>query len=74
VAGAADMNYRSFFLYNLVGGFVWTWGITLIGYLFIDKIPGLKERMDIALIGIVFVSLLPLIAHQISERRKKHTA
>src|SRR5688572_15900291 len=32
VAGAVNMNYRSFMFYNLVGGVLWAIGVTLAGY------------------------------------------
>ena len=72
VAGAADMNYRKFFTFNLIGGFLWAVGITLIGYLFVDKIPFLKQNLEWFLIAVIFLSLVPVIVHQISERRKGH--
>jgi membrane-associated protein len=70
VAGAVYMNYRRFFSFNLLGGFLWAVGITLIGYLFVDKIPFLKQNLEWFLIAVIFLSLAPVIIHQVSERRK----
>lgn len=71
VAGAVDMNYRRFFTFNLIGGFLWTWGVTLAGYLFVDRIPGLKQNLEWFLVAIVLLSVAPIFAHQLMERRRE---
>ena len=71
VAGAVDMPYQRFFFFNLVGGFLWTWGVTLIGYLFVDKIPGLKENLEWFLVAIVLLSVAPVGIHQLLEHRRE---
>jgi membrane-associated protein len=74
VAGAAQMDYRRFFSFNLLGGFLWAVGITLIGYLFVDRIPFLKQNLEWFLIAVVFLSLVPVILHQMGERRRMRAA
>jgi membrane-associated protein len=69
VAGAVDMPYRRFFGYNLIGGFLWAVGITLIGYFF-GNIPFVRNNLEVAIIVIIILSLLPLVIHHFSERRK----
>lgn len=32
LAGASEMNYRTFMFYNVVGGAIWTLSLTLLGY------------------------------------------
>ena len=39
VAGAARMNYRRFVTYNVLGGFLWVWGMVLLGYFLGSAIP-----------------------------------
>lgn len=69
VAGIASMRYRTFMSYNLIGGFVWTFGVSLLGYFIADAIP--EELLDKYLIAIVLVvvvaSLLPSIIHLVKE-------
>ena len=71
VAGIGAMHYRSFMSYNLIGGFVWTFGITLLGFFLGKTLPA--EQLDkylLPIIGlIVVVSLLPSVIHVIKENR-----
>jgi membrane-associated protein len=71
VAGVAAMKYKTFMFYNLIGGFLWTFGITLMGYYLGKVIP--PDRVDKHLLpivlGIVVLSFVPSIIHIIQERR-----
>lgn len=46
------MKYKTFMFYNLIGGFLWTVGITLLGYYLGKMIPA--DRVDKYLLPIVF--------------------
>ena len=70
VAGAVEMNYKNFFFYNLLGGLLWAVGITLIGYFF-GNIPFVKRNLEVALVGVILISLIPVIFHWWTERRKQ---
>jgi len=59
VAGVAMMEYKRFVTYNVVGGFGWVWGLSLLGYLLGNIIP--REWLEPAVLVIVFLSILPLI-------------
>jgi membrane-associated protein len=59
VAGAADMPYPSFALYNVSGGIVWVGLCIGAGYLF-GNVPFVKENFSLVALGIVAVSLLPM--------------
>ncbi|MDZ7961520.1 MAG: VTT domain-containing protein [Aulosira sp. DedQUE10] len=71
VAGIGAMHYRTFMSYNLIGGFVWTFGITFLGFFLGKSLP--PEQVDkylLPIIGlIIVVSLLPSIIHVIQENR-----
>ncbi|WP_309740376.1 VTT domain-containing protein [Chamaesiphon sp. OTE_20_metabat_361] len=72
VAGIAAMRYKTFMQYNVVGGFAWAIGLTLLGYFLGRSIP--EDQIDRYLIpiilGIMFISLAPSIFHII--RAKQH--
>jgi membrane-associated protein len=73
VAGIAAMRYRTFMSYNLVGGLLWTVGITLLGFFLGKVIPA--EQVDKYLLPIVLaiivISLIPSVLHLIQENRSK---
>ncbi|WP_038171522.1 VTT domain-containing protein [Tomitella biformata] len=60
VAGASNMRYRTFITYNIIGGIVWGAGVTLLGY-WLGQITFIQKNIDIIFIGIVFVSVIPII-------------
>jgi membrane-associated protein len=69
VAGAADMSYPMFALYNVTGAVAWV-GICLgAGYVF-GNVPIIKENFSLAAIGIVIVSLLPMLVEFLRYRGK----
>ncbi len=68
VAGVGRMRYLTFQGYNLAGGFAWgtlfIWG----GFLF-GNIPAVKNHFGLVTLGIIAISLLPMIWALISDRR-----
>lgn len=60
VAGVGKMHYATFLLYNVTGGFIWVTSLTFAGYFF-GQIPFIKDNFEYVVIGIVFISLLPII-------------
>ena len=61
VAGAAQMRSHAFVFYNAIGAAGWVVLCVGAGLLF-GNVPIVKENFSLVTIGIVFVSLLPLIA------------
>ncbi len=70
VAGISKMDYKKFVYYNASGGFVWVFGFTLLGYFF-GNIPSVKENFSLVIIGIIFVSVLPIMIEMWKSRCAK---
>ena len=68
VAGVSRMNYPMFLRFNLIGGLIWGVGVTLLGYLF-GNISYVKENFEIAILGVVVLSLAPILFEVLSHRR-----
>ena len=66
VAGVAQMEYRKFALFNILGGVLWVFSLTLAGNFF-GNVPIVKNNFEIVVLGIVAVSVLP-IAIQLTKR------
>ena len=69
VAGIAEMSYPAFAMFNVTGALAWV-GICLgAGYLF-GNVPVVKENFSLVAIGIVLVSVLPMVFEFIRYRRE----
>jgi membrane-associated protein len=73
-AGIGKMEYRKFVLFDLFGGFLWIFSLTLAGY-FLGNIEWIKKHIDLVCLGIIFLSVLPMLISFLKTKRKpKHDA
>src|SRR3989338_3771576 len=69
VAGMAEMNYGSFVTYNVIGGLLWSFGMTLLGYFLGSVIPD-ADKYLLPIIGlIILASVLPAVIHFVKDKR-----
>jgi membrane-associated protein len=78
VAGVLGMPARTFFLWNVVGGIIWTDGIILGGYFLADSLyDAVGDHIDRYILPvvvlIVFLSVLPILIEMYRERKKKRS-
>ena len=59
VAGVGTMAYSTFLLFNIVGAFIWTWGMLWLGYGLGALIPNPDRYVVPIVIGIVLISAVP---------------
>lgn len=69
VAGIGRMSYGYFISYNLIGGVTWVAIFTFAGYLF-GNIPFVKDNFTFVVIGIIVVSVLPMVIEALKSRRE----
>jgi membrane-associated protein len=74
VAGIAQMKYKKFAQYNVVGGFLWIVSLTLMGYYLGRLIPGIEKHIEKVIIVIVFLSILPGIIKYLQHKFGKKKA
>ena len=60
VAGVGTMHYFRFISFSFVGNVLWVVSFSLAGYFF-GNIPMVKHNFTIVILGIIFISLLPMI-------------
>lgn len=70
VAGVGIMNYRRFLSYNVIGGFIWIFSFTLAGYFF-GNIPFVQNNFKLVILGIIIVSVLPMVYEYLKSKRNK---
>ena len=73
VAGVGSMTYGKFLTFNVVGGLLWVFSITLAGYFF-GNIPVVKNNFTAVILGIIFVSVLPGVIEYLRHRRAAKAA
>ncbi|RYF29086.1 MAG: DedA family protein [Chloroflexi bacterium] len=75
VAGTAHMHYRTFFTYNIIGGLLWTAGITYIGYILGEGLTRIGLDIDQVILPIVaiiiLISILPPIIHVLRDKQQR---
>ena len=69
VAGAGAMRYTAFALYNIVGAVLWVGICVGAGYAF-GQVPIIKENFSLVALGIVAVSVIPVVIEMIKHKRK----
>jgi membrane-associated protein len=60
VAGSGAMDYRRFMLFNVTGAVLWIGLILPAGWYF-GNIPIVKKNFELVVLGIIFVSILPMV-------------
>jgi len=72
VAGMAQMGYRRYTLFNVIGGVAWIWSMLFIGYFLGRYIPGVDQHIELVIVLVVLASLMPGIIGWL--RAKKQNA
>lgn len=67
VAGIGTMTYRKFFAYNVIGAFLWV-GLFVGGGVLFGTLPFVRSNMKAVILGIIVVSVLPIVWEMIKAR------
>ncbi|GAB7183939.1 DedA family protein [Kitasatospora sp. Ki12] len=70
LAGALGVSARTFTLWQVVGGLVWTFGLVLAGYALGSSVPNVDHYLLPIVAVVVVVSLLPLVLELLRSRRR----
>ena len=67
VAGVARMFYPRFFMFSVFGTVLWVGGLVTLGYFF-GNVPFIKKNLSLLVVGIILLSLVPMIIGVIRSR------
>lgn len=67
VAGAGSMSYSKYIIFCITGAILWVAGLTTLGFLF-GQVEFVKKNFEIVVLGIIFVSVLPILWQFIKPR------
>lgn len=68
VAGVGRMSYPRFLAFNVLGGFVWIYAFTYLGFAFGNQ-PIVQKNFKLVILGIIALSVLPIAIEFIRARR-----
>ena len=69
VAGIGKMTYARFALFNVTGAILWVCTFIIAGYAF-GNIPAVKRNFQFVIIGIIIVSLIPIVWGFLQARKE----
>ncbi len=70
LAGVGNMKYKEFLMYNITGGFVWSFIVVLAGFFLGRIIPNFDAYLLPVVLIIIFISFLPVIFEIIKAKKK----
>ena len=68
MAGVGRMDARRYLTYSMIGGVAWAAGVTLLGF-WLGQFAVVKANIELMLVGIVLLSVLPMIVEVLRARR-----
>jgi membrane-associated protein len=74
VAGVGRMERRRFFTWSAVGAALWVPSVTLAGYFLGKSFPWLQDKLEVAILLIVLVSVIPMVIEYLKHRRATREA
>jgi membrane-associated protein len=69
-AGAAKMRYRTFLIFNALGGSLWGIGLPILGYTLGKTVPSIDKYLLPVIFLIIVLSALPVVWHRYHQRHK----
>jgi membrane-associated protein len=73
MAGVAKMDYRTFLLFNVIGGIAWGVGLTTLGY-YLGQIDFIERNLEPIILLIVAISFIPIFLELRRARRDRPPA
>ena len=72
-AGVSRMDYRTFVRWNVIGGTIWAFGVTLLGF-FLGQVDLIEQNLELAILTVVAFSCAPIGIELVKAwRERRHT-
>ena len=69
-AGIGKMNYRTFLIFNGLGGLLWGVGVPILGYTLGKNVPNIDKYLLPVVAVIIILSALPIVLAYFRSRRR----
>jgi membrane-associated protein len=74
LCGIIGIPARKFFIWNIIGSYIWTVGIISAGYLLGEKLQGSVDKYLLPIVAlIVAASLMPIALEIIKDRKTRES-
>ena len=73
MAGATDLNFIKFNVYNVVGAFIWVWSLIPLGYVLGRQFPFLVNKVEYIFLIVAVLSAIFLVVAYMKQKRHNET-
>ncbi len=70
-AGVSKMNFKTFFVYSIIGGILWGVGLPLAAFYLGKLIPDLDKYILLVIAIVIVISFIPIALELLKSRQKK---
>lgn len=74
VCGVAEVPFRFFFSFNVIGAIAWIWSMIFTGYFLGRYIPNVDQHITLVVIIVILVSIMPGIISGVRARQRSKSA
>jgi membrane-associated protein len=74
LCGIIGIPAKKFFIWNLIGSYIWTVGIISAGYLLGERLEGSLDKYLLPIVGLIVAASLTPIALEVLRDRKERRA
>ena len=74
MAGVVNLKYSRFISYNVVGGVLWVFSLSLTGYFLGVRFPAIQNYYEYIVIGFIVITAIPVIRVILKERKERKKA
>ncbi len=60
IAGIVNLNYKKFIIYNIIGAFLWSVSIVLLGF-YLGSMHSIHDNIELMVLIIILISLIPIL-------------
>lgn len=73
MAGVSRMDVRRYVVWSVIGGVLWAAGVTVLGY-FLGQVAVVRDHVELFILGVVALSLVPVVVEVVRTRRSGRPA
>ncbi len=73
LAGVIKVDFKTFMLFNFIGGALWIFSLSLIGYFLGNQFPDIKHYVEYIVLGFIVVTTVIVIRTYIAHRKEQRS-